>query len=211
MCRNTDTYMKVGQILHSKEAIIFLVELHHLFCDLTLVEEISSRQYGGFSTSRRVTTFNFDQALKTARQIFLHQRIPFSKDSSSWIKNFGRRRPHGLVISFVRYTVPSRLREIRRECSRNRKSIFGQLHSRGNHLFKSHSPVKPQRCHPGVCACWRHRARDPRRHISTEFGKIVVDVGSLWPSTEAANFDRFLLLGIVDNNGGHSTKVGPLR
>ena len=187
------------------------MELDHLLRYLSLVEEVACRLNGRISALGCVLALNLDQALEAAGQVLLHQCLAFFESPSSGIENLGRRGPHGLVIGLMGYTVSGRFGEIRRQGSWNWEAILRQLHSWGDHLFKGHGPVEFQRCHPGIGPSRCHGAGDTGWHIAAEFAQIVVNIGSLGPAAETADFNRLFLLGIVDDDGGHTAEVGPLR
>ena len=139
--RRIDANMKISQVLHSQQATIFLVELHHLLGYLALVKEIPGRLNRFFSPLKSVLLFNLNQTLEASSQVLLNQNLAFFKGPPTGIKDLSSGRPHGLFVGLVGYAVANGVSEIGGQGCGYGKSVFRQLHGRGYHLLKSHGAV----------------------------------------------------------------------
>ncbi len=202
--------MEISQIFHGQQTAVFLVEFHHLLGNLTLVEEISGRLNRFFSAFGGVLLFDFNQAPKAAGQVFLDQNLALFEGTATGVEDLSGGRPHGLFIGLVGNPVASGLGKIRSQGRGNGEAAIRQFHGGGDNLLKGHGSVEFQGGQPSVGSRGGHGAGDTGWQVAAIFGQVVVNVGCLGPTTQTANLHGLVLLGIMDDDGGHAAKVGPL-
>ena len=208
--RGVDAYVEIGQVFHRQKAAALLMEFDYLLGNLALVEEIPGCLDCDFPAQRSVLLLNFDQALEAAGQVLLDQGLAFFEGPSTGVEDLGGGRPHHLVIGFVSHAVAGRFGEIRCQSGGHGEAVLRQLHGRGDHLLEGHGAVEFQGGHPSVGARGGDGAGDTGGQVAAELGQVVVDVGGFGPAAQTANLNRFFLMGVMDDDGGHAAKVGPL-
>ena len=87
--RSVHSHMEIGQVFHSYQAAVSLVEIHDLLGDLALIKEVPGGLNRAFPAQVGVLLLGLDQALKAVGQVFLDQRLALFEGPAAGVEYLG--------------------------------------------------------------------------------------------------------------------------
>ena len=94
---------------------------------------------------------------------------------------------------------------------RGRKALFRQFYARSDHLLKGHGAVALQCRQPGVAGGGDHASRHPKGHVAVVPLLILLQRGSLGPTTQPTYGHHLFYVGPVENDGCYACETGKVR
>ena len=205
--RLVDADVESRQVVHGKEAALFLDEADDFLSDVAQVEQVA----GGLDARLPVATglLGFHHAPEGAGQVLLDEDVPgFQCASVPEEAGDGAGPLDGLPL--IVDELGSLADEGVVEGFGNGEAALRDLQGRGHDLGKGHGAVEPEGGEPSIGGGGSDGAENAGRKLPIVVPVEVVDAGGLGPASQSADADDVPAGNVVDDDGGDSAETGVL-